>query len=337
MMHRALHRLTPLALLMIVGAAESAESTLAKRLAEKDGWVVYSVPMAADAGAPCCYEFHGKRATRTGCDLDGKSWGINVLGEMPGQPASDSLDVYLRVEHGRVDRVRALAASCPVPGADAMRRLDGVEPGDSIAVLAGLAMAPKGAADDIDADLAAIAFHAAPAATPALAALSTESRPHELRMKALFWLAQARGAEGAQIVERAATTDPDPELRADAVFDLSEAHGIDAYAAIKRIAQTDPSGHVREQALFWMAQMKDPRAENDILAAIGREQSDSAREQAVFALSQLEGERADAALIGLVRGQYPHKVKEQALFWLGQSGSEKALAFLDEVLAEPKH
>jgi len=322
--------LAPIALLLLAGSAAAAEPDLATRIAQQDGWVAYRVAKTADGGVACCLQMHGKHALQVGCDLDGNNWG-NSDEHRSSQGTSDALDVYFRVSHGKVDKVRAFSASCPVRDADKVRWLDNIAPQASIAFLtASTAATPS--EDIFDAELAALAMHADPAATPALRDLSAQSHPRKVREQALFWLGQMRGVEGAQIVEHAATTDADPELRAHAVFVLSEAHGVDGYAAIHRIAQSDSSGHVREQALFWMAQTGDARAKNDITAAIGRESSKDVREQAVFALSQLKQGEADAALIALVRGNYPREVKQQALFWLGQSGSDEAIKFLDDVL-----
>jgi len=322
--------LSCVALLMLAGNAAAAVPDLAGRIAQRDGWVAYQVPKVADGGMACCFQTRGKHVQQSGCDLEGNNWG-NSDDQRPPQGTSDALDVYLRVSHGKVDKVRAFSASCPVRDADKVRWLDDVAPQASVAFLAA-ATAATPSEDIFDAELAALAMHADPAATPALRDLSGQSHPHKVREQALFWLGQMRGAEGAQVVEHAATTDADPELRAHAVFVLSETHGVDGYAAIHRIALSDASGHVREQALFWMAQTGDARARNDITAAIGKETSKDVREQGVFALSQLKDGEAEAALIALVRGSYPREVKQQALFWLGQSGSDEAIKFLDDVL-----
>jgi len=322
--------LAPVVLLMLAGNATAAEPDLGKRIAQQDGWVAYQVPKTADGGVACCFQMHGKHVVQSGCDLEGNSWG-NSDDQRPPQATADALNVYFRVSHGKIDKVRAFSASCPVRDADKLRWLDNVAPQASVAFLAASTAATPNE-DIFDAELAALAMHADPAATPALRDLSTQSHPRKVREQSLFWLGQMRGVEGAQVVEHAATTDADPELRAHAVFVLSEAHGVDGYAAIHRIAQSDSSAHVREQALFWMAQTGDARARNDITAAIGKENSKDVREQAVFALSQLKEGEADAALIALVRGSYPREVKQQALFWLGQSGSDEAIRFLDDVL-----
>ena len=315
---------------LCTGGAAASEQELSKQILRSDGWVGYEVPMVAGAGSPCCFEFHGKKASRTGCDLDGRSWNIGRDDKDPR--ADDSvLAVYLHVANARIDKVRAFGASCAIRDSDKLRRLEHVDSADSIALLAHAAADPREPHDSEDAELAALAMHADAAATPALAQLADSGHPRKLREQALFWSGQLRGVDGAHLVERYATTDADPELRAAAIFALSESKGLDAYASILRIAHTDTSAHVREQALFWMAQMNDPRAHDDILAAIDREPSDDVREQAVFALSQLKD--ADKALIALVRGHYPRKIKQQALFWLGQSGSDEALHFIDEVLS----
>ena len=322
--------LAPVALLMLAGNVAATEPDLATRIAQADGWVAWQVPKTADSGTACCFQMHGKHVLQSGCDLEGNSWG-NSDDQRAPQATGDALNVYFRVSHGKVDKVRAFSASCPVRDADKVRWLDNVAPRASVAFLAASTAATP-AEDIFDAELAALAMHAEPAATSALRDLAAQSRPRKVREQSLFWLGQMRGAEGAQIVEHAATTDADPELRAHALFVLSEAHGVDGYAAIHRIAQSDPAGHVREQALFWMAQTGDARARNDITAAIGKETSKDVREQGVFALSQLKEGEADAALIALVRGDYPREVKQQALFWLGQSGSDAAIKFLDDVL-----
>jgi len=319
-------------LALCFSAAHASQAELSKQILQHDGWVAYDVPMAAAAGAPCCYEHHARDASHATCELEGRSWSMGRNDHDRTTLVDGTLTVYLRVAHGNVDKVRAFASSCALSDADRARRLEAVVPADSVAFLAQLANAAA-THDIVDEEIAALSMHADAAAVAALAQLADANHPRKLREQALFWLSQTGGAAGAQIIERVATTDADAELRAQAVFDLSEAHAVDGYVIIKRIAQTDASEHVRSQALFWMAQMGDARVRVDITAAIGSEVSDEVREQGVFALSQLKDHDADAALIALVRGSYPRKVKQQALFWLGQSGSDDAMKFLDDVLS----
>jgi HEAT repeat protein len=326
-----------LALAMFAATASTAASAadpLAARVKQADGWVAWDVPMAAGAGDPCCWSGRGDRgAGRIGCDLDGRNVGFSTNDD-PKPPGTGTLTVYAHVAHARMDDVRAFEASCPVHAASAIRHIDGVAAADSVGMLAEWMATPDAKHDD-DA-LAAIAYHADPAATRLLASRAEPSHERKQREDALFWLGQARGADGAAIVERYATTDGDPKLREHAIFALSQSNAGDPYERIHAIAGSDPAEHVRSQALFWMAQMNDKRAARDITAAIESEASSSVREQAVFALSQLEGGAGDDALIALLRGNYPRDVKKQALFWLGESGSPRAMQYFDEALTKSK-
>jgi len=305
----------------------AGEADLSREILRQDGWTAYDVPLLASAGAPCCYA-HDKRRQ---CVLDGKNWIIGTDDDDPHTKTDRVLTVYMHVDHGAVDKVRAFGSSCVVEDGHRARRVEHVTPADSIAFLAQLAQDSK-KHEILDESLTALSMHDDPTTIPTLTRLADANHPHKLREQALFWLGQNGGVEGAHVVERVATTDADDKLREEAVFDLSEAKAVDGYAIIHRISQTDRAPHVRSQALFWMAQMNDRRAKSDIFAAIEHDESDEVREQGVFALSQLKDSQADAALIEIVRGNYPRKTKEQALFWLGQSGSDTAMKFLDDVL-----
>ena len=309
-----------------------AADSLEARVKQSDGWVAWNVPMVADAGAPCCFSSN-RNWHRTGCNLDDRNRDFGTTDD-PRPPVSDTLTVYAHVAHARIDDVRAYEASCPVQSNGEIRHIDGVAAPDSIGLISSWMEGPEARRDELG--LAAIAYHADGMATRLLASRAEPAHPRKEREDALFWLGQSRGAEGAAIVERFATTDADPKLREHAIFALSESHAGDPYARIHAISQSDPSDHVRSQALFWMAQMKDARAAADITAAISRETSGDVREQAVFALSQLDGEKGDEALIALLRGDYPRDVKKQALFWLGESGSPKAMQYFDEALTKSR-
>lgn len=319
------------AVLALIAAPLAAyAAALDGAIARADGWVSWQVPVVTGAGKLCCFSnFRSGGSTTVGCDLDGRNWSFGTNDQVPPVP-NDALAVYAHVTGGKVDKLRAVAASCPVKTKNEVRPIDDVAPADSVAWIARYATTGKNEADNAT---TALAYHAEPAATKALADLAGPSHPRDRRESALFWLGQARGADGAAIVERFATRDDDPDIREHAVFALSQSNAVDAYARLLSIAGSDTNEDVRSKALFWMAQMKDPRAEADITAAIRKDPSDDVREQAVFALSQLDA-GADRALIAVIRGDYPRSAKEKALFWLGQSGSDEALSFMDEVLAK---
>jgi hypothetical protein len=323
------------ALLTAFGTSPAmAANDLEAQLAHADGWVAWDVPMVAGMGAPCCFSWRNKTAIDGTCDLDAKSWNFGTDSRHPRDDST--LSVYLHMASGHIDRVHAVAASCHVESANPIRRIETVEPAQSVSVLTNWLDAAGSSRKDDDSALAALAYHADASATRALAAHAEPKHASDLREQALFWLGQARGVEGAHIVEHYATTDADPDMREKAIFALSQSHADDPYAKILAISRSDANAHVRSQALFWMAQMEDARARADITAALNSEPTEDGREQAVFALTQLKEGEADDALIAIVRGSYPREVKKQALFWLGQSGSPRAIAALDEILAKAR-
>lgn len=321
--------LAALAALGFAANTHAANDNLESRVTSQNGWVAYRVPLIAGVDGPCCYSVHGDADTKKGCDLDKRSWSFNNGHVDPGVVKEDTLSVYLKVEHGRIERVRAVAASCPIYTASTVRWMESVDPANSVAMLSSLI--DRNVGDSDDHGLIALAHHAAPSAMQALAARAEPAHPLKQREQALFWLGQIRGAEGAEVIARYAKTDADPKLREKAVFALSQSNAPDAYPAIVSISRDDPAERVRSEALFWLAQMDDARAKDDIIASLKKESSDKVREKAVFALSQLEDE-SDEALISVLRGDYPREVKKQAMFWLGQSGSPQALAYFDEAL-----
>ena len=310
-------------------AAVAAEVDLGQQLAAADGWVGYHVPMIGKAGAPCCYAGStGADLHKTPCNLDSRSG--TFVSNRSDPAASAQLSVYWHVADGQPDRVRAFAADCPVTSRQPVRWIDPVDPTDSVGFLQGWISGVHRGRDSFD--LAGLALHADAGATAALIDLSAASQATDLRKDAIFWLGHARGAAGADFVERVATADPNADLREHAVFALSQSSEPNAYERVRAISKRDAAGEVRGKALFWMAQMHDPRAQADILAALGSESSNPVREEAVFALSQLDEAIATKALIAVIRGDFPRPVKEKALFWLGQAGTDEAMAFIDSVL-----
>ena len=326
-------RLMPIAALAALGFAARANAvgdSLESRVTASDGWVAYRVPMVADVDEPCCYSVRQGAATKKGCDLDRRGWSFASDHDDPVAALDGALVVYLRVEHGRVERVRAVGASCPARTEGTIRWIEPVDPANSVAMLSSLL--DRDAADAKDGGLVALAYHADASATRALTGRAEPSHSFKEREQALFWLGQTRGAEGADVIEHYATTDADPKLRAQAIFALSQSKATEVYAHILTMAHEDPAEHVRGQAFFWLAHLDDARAKDDIIASLKTESSDRVREQAVFALSQLRDGAADEALIAVLRGDYPRAVKKPALFWLGHSGSPRAIPYFDEAL-----
>ena len=87
-----------------------------------------------------------------------------------------------------------------------------------------------------------------------------ESRPREVRSRAVFWVGQAASDEAtkglADVVE---DESGDREVRKAAVFALSQqkSSGVES---LLRIARENKDKEIRKQAIFWLGQSKDPRA-----------------------------------------------------------------------------
>lgn len=317
-------------LVLIAASAHADESALGKRLVAEDGWSAYRVAMVASGGAPCCYSAGVDDVRQTTCDLDARN-GNFVSNRSDSNPSAE-LSIYWHTRSGKLDEVKAFAANCSVTGSHEIRWIDPVDAKESVAATLKWI---EGAGTRLDSlAMAALALQAETSATTALISLAAPENSTAMRKDAIFWLGQARGVEGANVVEKIARNDSVVEMREHAVFSLTLSDAKDAYERIRSISRKDGSSEVRSKALFWMAQMQDPRASVDIDAALASETSGDVREQAVFALSQLGDGKAAAALIAVVRGNHSKAVKAKALFWLGQSGSDEALAFLDELLTK---
>lgn len=325
-----IHGLVALGWMFATVAASADEQALRKRLTAENGWTGYHVAMVSNVGAACCYPGGGDELKQSKCDLDTRKG--NFVSNDARSSGSGDLSIYWHTSNGKLDMVKAFAANCAVSSREGLRWIDPVDPKESVAITLEWIERVDTRRDSME--FAALALQADSSATTALISLASAEKSIGMRKDAIFWLGQARGEDGANFVEKIATSDPGTEMREHAVFSLSQSDVRNAYERIRAISRKDSSADVRSKALFWMAQMQDPRAGVDIESALTDDPSEDVREQAVFALSQLDDGKAATALIAIVRGNHPRSVKEKALFWLGQSSSDEAIAFLDEVLTK---
>jgi HEAT repeat protein len=255
--------------------------------------------------------------------------------------------VLLRAEGGHIGRVRVLSLGCGIDAAGrTLTWIDGVEPAESLALLASLvgpreekaAKQPDGGRsagrDKVsDSALMAIAVHAGPAADDVLERFLSASQPERIRKKAAFWMGNMRGRRGYEALSRLVREDPSDKVREHGVFALSQSEVPEAVDAMIRVAQKDASTHVRGQALFWLGQKAGRKAVAAITGAIAEDPETEVKKKAVFALSQLPKEEGVPMLIQVAKTNRNPEVRKQAMFWLGQSGDSRALAFFQEVLA----
>ena len=290
-------------------------------------WVAWSVPQAPTGRLCCCC--HERSPGREACTLeDDRGFGASQDGEA-GVPAR--LEVFVKVEGGRVARVRAFSERCL---AEAEGRgvawLADVRPADSVAFLASL---PAGGERLREAAMMAIAHHADPAADSVLEAFAAPGEPEEGREKAAFWIGVARGKRGHAALARLVREDRTDRFREHVVFALSVSPEPAAIDTLLEVARADASSRVRGQALFWLAQKAGRKATEGIARALEEDPETDVKKKAVFALSQLPRDEGVPLLLRTARTHRSPVVRREAIFWLGQSEDPRALGFFEEVLA----
>jgi len=317
--------------LALASPVPSAELTL-----PRDGWASWQVDAVEDAPAWCCWkDWQSRHDVTTPCQLDEDRGSVGNRDDA----TTDSVRVYARMSGGRIERLGALAASCPVETATPIRDLGSLATGlttdDSARwLVAFLKRSDAGATHDLQENaLAALAMHRGDLAQHALADIARGASPAEIRKTAVFWLAMLRGAAGAEVATVVMFNDKDPELRQHAAFAVSRNESPRAVQDLIRLGNTDKNGEVRAQAWFWLAQTAAAEAEIAINAALRNDQDDHVREQAIFALSRLPDDRAVHALIKAAEDKsLPREQRKRAIFWLAQSESNGAQQYLEKVL-----
>jgi HEAT repeat protein len=291
------------------------------------------VPAVAGAPAACCWQGWSGAAQRMACKLDERSDGFHTR----DRETTESVKVYARVTGGKLDRLRALAADCPVESKTPIQELTGVSADDSagwlVAQLKQIGADMTARHSLTEQSLAALAMHRGDLAGKALGEFAHDPRT-ETRKQAVFWLSLMRGAEGAAVTRSVMFEDRDPDVRQHAAFASTLWKSARPAADLIRLGTTDKVGEVRGQAWFWLAQTGAAEAEQALASALRKDADDSVREKAIFALSQLPDERATRALISVAEDRSLSKEqRRKAVFWLSQSGSDSAQAYLEKVLA----
>jgi hypothetical protein len=121
----------------------------------------------------------------------------------------------------------------------------------------------------------------------------------EIRKQAIFWLSELEGEETLGALQEIVRNSNDEELLNSAIFAISEQDSPQAAALLRQLAENEALGvEVRKQAIFWLA--------------------DEYEEQAVPFLTDLYGKLEDAEL------------KQQVLFAVGETEADTALGWLLE-------
>jgi HEAT repeat protein len=292
-------------------------------------WAGYAVEAQEKENSSCCWDDHA-----SGCRLEGGAYrGDKAANQKPVQlEGSRNLFVLFRIQNHAIGKFHPVSGSCPLDaGGLRFLWLTGVTAPASVAFVSGQ-IGQAGGKGEADSALATIAMHAGSAADEALERFTAASEPEWLREKALFWLANSRGARGFAAVKNAALHDTSVAIREKTMFDFTLSKEPQAIDALIYFAKQDPAPRVRSQALFWLAQKAGQRASETITDAIRNDPDTEVKKKAVFGLQQLPPDQGVPLLIQVARTSKNPEVRKQAVFWLGQSGDPRALAFFQEIL-----
>jgi hypothetical protein len=300
-------------------------------------WLGYEVP-AAGHREMCCFDSMGDAGgteVAGGCRIEDHGSFTMRDAERFATLDEDTAVVLLRADQGRIGRVRVLSRGCGIDAAGrTLTWLDGVQPAESLGLLASLVSArdEEGGEKRADAALMAIAVHEGTAADDVLERFLDAGQPERTRKKAAFWMGNLRGRRGYEALNRLVRNDPSDKVREHGVFALTQSEVPEALDAMIHVARQDPSAHVRGQALFWLGQKAGRKAVSAITRSLEDDPETEVKKKAVFALSQLPREEGVPLLIQVAKTNRNPEVRKQAMFWLGQSGDARALAFFEDVL-----
>ncbi len=299
-------------------------------------WIGYAEPIIPGDHQSCCWNDNQR-----GCFLEPRPGGgaVNVATNQTVKLEGPTHIVVLyRVEDHQIGKVRTFTPECELDaGGLPVFWLTGASASESVRFLLSLAKGTSGGAREklrrADSAVSAIAMHADASADQALDELAAPAQPEQVRRQAIFWMGDARGKRGFDLLSRVVREDPNDRMREHAIFALTQSKEPEALKLIVSVAHDDKSPRVRGQALFWLAQRAGQKtAESAISDAITNDPETEVKKKAVFALTQMPSGDGVPLLIQVARTNRNPAVRKQAMFWLGQSKDPRALAFIEEVL-----
>jgi hypothetical protein len=221
-----------------VGAAIAAIGT------SQSTWFAWKVP--TQGHSICCNR----------CSLDDHG-GFSINSEDDGPITSDEMLLVVRVEQGRIRKVRLFDGSCNLQSrGQSVHMLTNVPVESSVDYL----LSQIRNADREGELMAALSMHDHPRVVPALIDLARHDPETEIRRHAIFWLGQKAGQKVAGELRRAVDEDPDDDVKQHAVFAISQLPRDRAVPMLIELVKTHKNRAVRERAMFWLAQTGDDRA-----------------------------------------------------------------------------
>jgi HEAT repeats len=220
-------------------------------------WFAWTAPIKGRS--ICCWNGSSNRSGCCGrCKLDGGN-GFSISDDEDDiSPAGDDrMLVVVRVEQGRVRKVRLFSATCELDGqGKTIHMLTNVTPDSSVEYF----VSQIRNADREGEMLAALSMHEHARVVPELINLARHDPDTEVRRHAIFWLGQKAGAKVAGELRRAVDEDPDEDVKEHAVFAISQLPRERSVPLLIDLVKTHKNRKVRERAMFWLAQTGDQRA-----------------------------------------------------------------------------
>lgn len=315
-------------------------------------WIGYSVPTVDGERTMCCGSNRGwvdgsvgssGRGCCNACALEPSSTrtpAVAIGAPTPAAPikleSGGRMVVLFRVEAQQIERIRVFSEDCELDaGGRSVLWLDAVRPADSVALLESLAAsapAERAGTRLQDAAISAIAGHGDTAADASLERLLATSQPPSARKKVTFWLGNARGQRGLELLQRVLRDDPSAEVRKGAVFGLAQVRNDGGVPTLIQTARDAKEPALRGEAIFWLGQKAGQKAAAAITERIEQDPDTEVKKKAVFALSQIPKDEGVPLLINVARTNANPAVRKQAMFWLGQSKDPRAVEFFAEIL-----
>ena len=302
----------------------------AKAMKAAEGqWLAFSLPVLAGTHSPCCWKGKWNGMGVAGCSLESKH---QSYGTRSDSPFTENVIVLSQVRDGKVHNLRVIGESCPVDGDGA--QVTWIGSVDDIAGLDWLETVARSDQDDSvgGSALFALSLHRSPQAGQRLYSLAVET-DGDFSEEAIFWLGEARGEEGFNLLKQLLAELPTGDRRREINFALSQNATPGAADLLFEISKSDQDPEQRGEAMFWLSQEYPQQAKGWLVQVIETEQDEDVLEQAVFAISQLPDGDGDQLLLELAQnGQVPRAVRRQAIFWLAQSDNDSSVAALTELL-----
>jgi tetratricopeptide (TPR) repeat protein len=116
----------------------------------------------------------------------------------------------------------------------------------------------------------------------------------EVRKQAIFWLSELGGQETLDALQEIMSSSSDEELQNSAIFAISQQEGAQAAALLRELAENEALGiELRKQAIFWLASEHEEQALPFLTDLYGRIEDTELKQQVLFAVAETE---ADASL-----------------------------------------